>query len=107
MTVTPRLSLAEATRADFPLLAQEIHGHPLIYFDNAATSQKPRQVLQRLQQYYEWENANVHRGVHTLSNRATQAYEEARGKCAQLIHAPQPECLIFTRNATEAINLVA
>lgn len=107
MTVTPRLSLAEATRPDFPLLAQEIHGHPLIYFDNAATSQKPRQVLQRLQQYYEWENANVHRGVHTLSNRATQAYEEARGKCAQLLHAPQPECLIFTRNATEAINLVA
>ncbi len=107
MTVTPKLTLAEKTRADFPLLAQQIHGHPLIYFDNAATSQKPRQVLQRLQQYYEWENANVHRGVHTLSNRATQAYEQARVTCAQLLHAPQPEAVVFTRNATEAINLVA
>ncbi|MEN9227227.1 MAG: SufS family cysteine desulfurase [Gloeomargarita sp. GMQP_bins_120] len=100
-------SLAAATRADFPILHQEINGHPLIYFDNAATSQKPRQVLACLQHYYEWDNANVHRGVHTLSNRATQAYEEARAKCAALIHAPAPETIVFTRNATEAINLVA
>jgi cysteine desulfurase/selenocysteine lyase len=107
MSVTTRRNLAEATRADFPILGQEIHGHPLIYFDNAATSQKPQQVLQSLQEYYEYANANVHRGVHTLSNRATQAYEAARTKCAQLIHAPQVESLIFTRNASEAINLVA
>jgi cysteine desulfurase/selenocysteine lyase len=107
MSVTTRRNLAEATRADFPILRQEIHGHPLIYFDNAATSQKPQQVLQSLQEYYEYANANVHRGVHTLSNRATQAYEAARTKCAQLIHAPQVESLIFTRNASEAINLVA
>ncbi|WAS06730.1 SufS family cysteine desulfurase [Gloeomargaritales cyanobacterium VI4D9] len=100
-------NLAEVTRGDFPILGQEIHGHPLIYFDNAATSQKPRQVLQCLQEYYEFANANVHRGVHTLSNRATQAYEEARAKCAHLIHAPQVESLVFTRNASEAINLVA
>lgn len=107
MSVTTRRNLAEATRADFPILGQEIHGHPLIYFDNAATSQKPQQVLQSLQEYYEYANANVHRGVHTLSNRATQAYEAARTKCAQLIHTPQVESLIFTRNASEAINLVA
>lgn len=107
MTMTTVRNLAEATRGDFPILGQEIHGHPLIYFDNAATSQKPRQVLQCLQEYYEFANANVHRGVHTLSNRATQAYEEARAKCANLIHAPQAESLIFTRNASEAINLVA
>ncbi len=107
MTTTSLRNLAETTRADFPILGQEIHGHPLIYFDNAATSQKPQQVLQSLQEYYECANANVHRGVHTLSNRATQAYEAARTKCAQLIHAPQVESLIFTRNASEAINLVA
>ncbi|APB33545.1 cysteine desulfurase [Gloeomargarita lithophora Alchichica-D10] len=107
MTVTTLRNLAAITRGDFPLLDQEIHGHPLIYFDNAATSQKPRQVLQSLQGYYEYANANVHRGVHTLSNRATEAYETARNKCAELIHAPQDECLIFTRNASEAINLVA
>jgi len=107
MTMTTVRNLAEVTRGDFPILGQEIHGHPLIYFDNAATSQKPRQVLQCLQEYYEFANANVHRGVHTLSNRATQAYEEARAKCAHLIHAPQVESLIFTRNASEAINLVA
>jgi cysteine desulfurase/selenocysteine lyase len=107
MTMTTVRNLAELTRGDFPILGQEIHGQPLIYFDNAATSQKPRQVLQCLQEYYEFANANVHRGVHTLSNRATQAYEEARAKCAHLIHAPQVESLIFTRNASEAINLVA
>ncbi len=107
MTVAIGQNLAQITRADFPIFGQEIHGHPLIYFDNAATSQKPRQVLQCLQGYYECTNANVHRGAHTLSNRATQAYEAARAKCAQLIHAPQVESLIFTRNATEAINLVA
>ncbi|MEN9215801.1 MAG: SufS family cysteine desulfurase [Gloeomargarita sp. HHBFW_bins_162] len=107
MSTTTIRNLAQETRADFPILQQEINGHPLIYFDNAATSQKPRQVLQCLQNYYEFANANVHRGVHTLSNRATQAYEEARAKCAQLIHAPCVESLIFTRNASEAINLVA
>lgn len=107
MTTTTRRSLAQATRADFPILHQAVNGHPLIYFDNAATSQKPRQVLECLQHYYECDNANVHRGVHTLSNRATQAYEEARAKCARLIQAPAPETIVFTRNATEAINLVA
>ncbi|MEN9213661.1 MAG: SufS family cysteine desulfurase [Gloeomargarita sp. DG02_4_bins_56] len=107
MTVTPARNLAQLTRADFPLLHQQIHGQPLIYLDNAATSQKPRSVLQCLQDYYEFANANVHRGVHTLSNRATQAYEEARRKCADLIQAPAVESLVFTRNASEAINLVA
>jgi len=94
-------------REDFPILDQEVHGRPLIYFDNAATSQKPRAVIEALQHYYEHDNANVHRGIHELSNRATHAYEGARARAARFIHAAHPEEIIFTRGTTEGINLVA
>jgi len=94
-------------RQEFPILSREIHGKPLVYLDNAATSQKPRQVIQALVDCYERYNSNVHRGVHTLSMEATEKYEEARKKVADFIHAPAPESIIFVRNATEAINLVA
>lgn len=107
MTVAQERSLAARVRADFPILAQEIHGKPLIYFDSAATSQKPQIVLDTLQHYYNRDNANVHRGVHTLSSRATDAYEGARDKIAQFINAEFREEIIYTRNASEAINLVA
>lgn len=107
MTLTQEKTLAAKVRPDFPILHQEIHGKPLIYFDNAATSQKPRAVLQTLQNYYEQDNANVHRGVHTLSSRATDAYEGARDKIAHFINAASRQEIVYTRNATEAINLVA
>jgi cysteine desulfurase/selenocysteine lyase len=96
-----------AIRADFPILDQKVHGHPLIYFDNAATTQKPRQVLEALNQYYRHDNANVHRGIHELSNRATAAFEAARGRAAQFINAPTGDEIVFTRGTTEGINLVA
>jgi len=99
--------IASGIREDFPALAQEINGHPLVYFDNAATTQKPRPVLEAIQRYYEHDNANVHRGIHELSNRATAAYEGARERVAQFIHAPSAKDIIFTRGTTEAINLVA
>ena len=94
-------------RDDFPALAQKINGHPLVYFDNAATTQKPRPVLEAIQRYYEHDNANVHRGIHELSNRATAAYEGARERVAQFINAPSTKDIIFTRGTTEALNLVA
>jgi cysteine desulfurase/selenocysteine lyase len=94
-------------RKDFPILDQEINGHPLIYFDNAATSQKPRAVLDAITRYYEHDNANVHRGIHELSNRATEAYEAARERAAKFINARTPQEIIFTRGTTEGINLVA
>ena len=94
-------------REDFPVLAQKVYGKPLIYLDNAATSQKPRQVIQTLVDFYERYNSNVHRGVHALSMEATDRYDEARQKVAHFIHAPSTENIIFTRNTTEAINLVA
>ncbi len=94
-------------RADFPVLAQQINGHPLIYFDNAATSQKPRQVIAAIQHYYEADNANVHRGIHELSNRATAGYENSRKRAAQFINATSPQEIIFTRGTTESINLIA
>lgn len=97
----------EALRRDFPILHQTVNGHPLIYFDNAATSQKPRQVIDALCRYYETDNANVHRGVHELSNRASAAYEAARQRAAQFIHAHSPDEIVFTRGTTEGINLVA
>jgi len=100
-------SLGEKARADFPILHQEIHGHPLVYLDNAATAQKPIAVINALRHYYETDNANVHRGVHTLSSRATDAYEGARDKVAAFVNAARREEIVFTRNATEAINLVA
>ena len=99
--------IPESIRDDFPALSQEINGHPLVYFDNAATTQKPRAVLDAIQHYYERDNANVHRGIHELSNRATAAYEGARDRVAQFINAPAREDIIFTRGTTEAINLVA
>jgi len=97
----------EALKADFPALQQTINNKPLVYLDNAASTQKPRAVIQRLQRYYEKENANVHRGVHTLSQRATDAYEDAREKIREFINASHSKEIIFVRGATEAINLVA
>lgn len=94
-------------RRDFPILDQEINGHRLVYLDNAATTQKPRRVIDALTRYYETSNANIHRGVHTLGTRATDQYEGARARVARFIGAANPAEVIFTRNATEAINLVA
>jgi cysteine desulfurase/selenocysteine lyase len=94
-------------RKDFPILERKVYGKPLVYLDNAATSQKPRQVIDELVRYYENYNANIHRAVHCLGEEATAAYEEARAKVAKFINAPSPESIIFTRNTTEAINLVA
>jgi cysteine desulfurase/selenocysteine lyase len=94
-------------RADFPILDQQVHGHPLIYFDNAASSQKPRAVLDALLHYYEHDNANVHRGIHELSNRATNAFEAGRARAAKFINARSDNEIIFTRGTTEGINLVA
>jgi cysteine desulfurase / selenocysteine lyase len=98
---------ARALRADFPILAQEINGKPLAYLDSAVTAQKPRQVLDAMTTFYETSYANVHRGVYTLAERATEALEAARDKVARLVNAPSSRELIFTRNATEALNLVA
>lgn len=107
MTVTQEKSLAARVRSDFPILHQDVHDKPLIYFDNAATSQKPVTVLEALRHYYESDNANVHRGAHALSARATDAFEAARDKVAKFINATAREEIVFTRNASEAINLVA
>jgi cysteine desulfurase/selenocysteine lyase len=94
-------------RSDFPVLNQRVHGQSLIYFDNAATTQKPRPVLDALRNYYERDNANVHRGIHELSNRATTAFESARTRAAAYLNARSADEIIFTRGTTEAINLVA
>ena len=96
-----------ALRKDFPILDQQVHGKPLIYFDNAATSQKPHAVIDALVHYYEHDNANVHRGIHELSNRATAGYEAARTRAARFINAKSSDEIIFTRGTTEGINLVA
>ena len=96
-----------AIREDFPILRERAHGHPLIYFDSAATSQKPRAVIDALRRYYEHENANVHRGLHELSSRATEAYEKARQRVATYLGATDAEEIVFTRGTTESINLVA
>ncbi len=94
-------------RQDFPILNQEVHGKPLIYFDNAATSQKPRAVIDALTHYYERDNSNVHRGIHELSNRATAGFEAARVRAAKFINAKSSDEIVFTRGTTEGINLVA
>jgi cysteine desulfurase / selenocysteine lyase len=94
-------------RADFPILSMQVYGKPLVYLDNAASAQKPKPVLDRLQHAYTAEYANVHRGLHYLANAATEAYEGARDKVRAFLNAARPEEIIFTRNATEAINLVA
>ncbi|MBD0382717.1 cysteine desulfurase [Paenibacillus sedimenti] len=91
----------------FPILKQEVNGHPLVYLDSAATSQKPITVIEALKRYYEWDNSNVHRGVHTLGSRATDAYEGAREKVAKFINASSEQEIIFTRGTTTAINIVA
>jgi cysteine desulfurase / selenocysteine lyase len=107
MVATQERTLADKLRLDFPILHQEVNHKPLVYLDNAATSQKPLAVLDALQNYYRRDNANVHRGVHTLSSRATDAYEGARDKVAAFVNAVSRQEIVFTRNATEAINLVA
>jgi len=97
----------EAVRRDFPTLHQDVHGHPLAYLDNAASAQHPASVIEAVAEYYRHDHANVHRGVHTLSQRATDAFEGAREKLARFINAPSEKEIIFTRGTTEAINLVA
>jgi cysteine desulfurase/selenocysteine lyase len=108
MAVTPQLKLdAPRIRADFPIFEQVIHGKPLAFLDSAVTAQKPRQVLDAVRDFYETSYANVHRGVYTLSERATEAYEGARAKVAGFLNAPSAREIVFTRSATEGINLVA
>src|SRR3989338_6077744 len=94
-------------RQDFPILSRRVHDKPLVYLDNAATSQKPRQVIDALVNYYSRYNANIHRGLHVLSEEATAAYETVREQTARFIFAPSARSVVFTRNATEAINLIA
>jgi cysteine desulfurase / selenocysteine lyase len=110
-TTTPRVTTprwdVEAIRQDFPILGTRVHGKPLVYLDNAATSQKPQPVIDALAAYYTADNANVHRGVHLLSERATQAYEEARVRIQRFINAASPSEVIFVRGTSEGINLVA
>jgi cysteine desulfurase/selenocysteine lyase len=103
----PHIPNWSALREDFPILNQSVHGKPLVYFDNAATSQKPRSVIRSLVHYYEHDNANVHRGIHELSNRSTAAFEAARARTAKFINAGSADEIIFTRGTTESINLVA
>lgn len=105
--ITQEKTLADRVRADFPILHQEVNGKPLVYLDNAATSQKPLLVINSIKDYYEQYNSNVHRGVHTLSAKATDAYEAARDKVAAFVNAASRQEIVFTRNASEAINLVA
>ena len=97
----------EAVRADFPALDQSVHGHPLVYLDSAASTQRPRAVLDAVNSYYMEDNANVHRGIHELSRRATESYEGARTRVARFLGAADPAEVIWTRGTTEAINLVA
>jgi cysteine desulfurase/selenocysteine lyase len=97
----------EKIRADFPILKRQVHGRPLVYLDNAATSQKPQQMIDALVDYYSNYNANIHRGIHALAEEATAKYEETRQKVADFIGAAGPETIVFTRNTTESINLVS
>src|SRR5680860_1919298 len=97
----------ETARAHFPILDQEVNGKPLVYLDNAASTQKPAAVIDALARYYQEDNANVHRGIHELSRRATEAFEEARSKVAAFVGVEDSAELIWTRGATEAINIVA
>lgn len=100
-------SALEAARADFPALYQRVHGRPLVWLDNAATTQKPRAVMEAMTRYYERDNSNVHRAAHTLAARATDAYEGARASVARLLGAPSPDSVVFVRGTTEGINLLA
>lgn len=103
---TTRLDM-ERIRTQFPVLNQQVNGKPLIYLDNAATNQKPKRVIEALSHYYEKDNANIHRGIHTLAERATKAYEATRHAMQEFINAKHVEEIIFTRGVTESINLVA
>src|SRR5690349_9440510 len=103
----PRTFSVEQVRRDFPILSEQVHGKPLVYLDNAATTQKPKQVLEALDCYYRTANANVHRAVHRLSELATEQYEGSRAVVAEYLNAGQPSEIVFVRGATEAINLVA
>lgn len=107
MTLIKEKTLGEKVRGDFPILHQEVNGHPLVYLDNAATSQKPQVVLDAIQNYYQTYNSNVHRGIHTLSAKATDEYEKARQKVVEFINADSYQEIIYTRNASEAVNVVA
>src|SRR4051794_1711798 len=104
---TPRPFEAASVRADFPALAQEVHGRPLVYLDSAATTQMPDAVIEAVVQFGRRDRANVHRGVHALSERATAAYEGARAIVQRFLNAGEPHEIVFVRGATEAINLVA
>ena len=97
----------QAIRKEFPILSREVNGHPLVYLDNGASSQKPKQVIDAISHYYEYENSNIHRGIHTLSQEATTAYEEARLTVQQFINAKHSHEVIFTEGTTESINLIA
>lgn len=104
---TPTPFDVEKFRKDFPILNEQVHGKPLVYLDNAATAQKPKQVIESLDAYYRETNSNIHRGVHTLSEKATAIYEKARGKVKEFINADSTKEIVFVRGATEGINLVA
>src|SRR5579859_158903 len=107
MQVTPKFLDTDRIRQDFPILGRTVHGDKkLVYLDNAATSQKPRQVIDAISEYYSLHNANVHRGIHVLAEEATALYEGARDKVAAFINAPREE-VVFTKNSSEALNLVA
>ncbi|SVB17161.1 uncharacterized protein METZ01_LOCUS170015, partial [marine metagenome] len=97
----------EQIRQDFPILRRKVHGKRLVYLDNAATSQKPQSVIDAISHYYSHSNANVHRGVHCLAEEATEAYETVRRKVCQFINGDDPNSIVFTRNTTESVNLVA
>ena len=97
----------EKIRADFPLLAEKVNGHPLVYLDNAATAQKPLGVIAAIKNYYEFDNANIHRGIHTLAERATALFEDTRAAVQQFIHAREKEEIVFTSGTTASLNLVA
>ena len=110
MSAQPQIEPAfdiDQVRADFPILSREVYGKPLVFLDNAASAQKPRQVIDAVSRFYESEYSNVHRGLHFLSNAATDAYEAARGKVASFLNAASSDEIVFTKGATEAINLVA
>ena len=108
MAVTARPALdAQKLRADFPIFEQKIHGKPLAYLDSAASSQKPRQVLEAMDEFYERHNANIHRASHQLGEEATEAYEGARIKVGEFLGARDESEIVFTKNISEAINLVA
>jgi cysteine desulfurase/selenocysteine lyase len=109
VTVKPQTSTLDVARirADFPILSQTVRGKPVVYLDNAATSQKPRQVIDAMRRVFEEHNANIHRGVYEFSERTTAAFEESRAKVAHLLNAPSEREVIFVRNATEGVNLVA